>query len=337
MSCTDSRRLLLTLLLALLIASAPGICGVDPEPLPTTTSTTPPTSATTTTTKSTTPPTSATTTTPTTSTTTTTSTTSTSPTTSTTPTTSTSPTTSTTPRTSTSPTTSTTPITPYTSTQLPTPTPKPPVPEKGVWTVLATEDAACIYLEMAASIEFYYINIRNEIDKGQINIPIQADVTGSCGEAGRHKQSIKLTWYFNSPFANSLEFVFRRNSHVYEIDRLVLNVTLDSEDFPLARDTNESLILLNKNIHFLTPENKSYKCNRPHTFPLHHHGNNVDIGKLKIMHLHFQAFGDITNGHVARAMDCKSHQSSWLLLILLGSIVILATVILVAYIISKRR
>ncbi|KAK9754465.1 hypothetical protein QE152_g1280 [Popillia japonica] len=190
---------------------------------------------------------------------------------------------------------------------------------------------------MATSIEFYYINIRNEIDKGQINIPAQAEVVGSCGEGDRHRQSIKLLWYFNSLFANTLELVFRRNSHMYELDKVILNVTLDSADFPTAKDTDKTLILINKNMHFLTPENRSYKCTKPHTLSLHQQRGNVDIGKMKIMHLHFQAFGNITNGHLAKAMDCKPHHTSRSLFILLGAVTILFVILLVTYMIIRAR
>lgn len=63
-------------------------------------------------------------------------------------------------------------------------------------------------------------------------------------------------------------------------------------------------------MHFLTPENRSYKCTKPHTLSLHQQRGNVDIGKMKIMHLHFQAFGNITNGHLAKGTYVHVHTLS---------------------------
>lgn len=82
----------------------------------------------------------------------------------------------------------------------------------------------CLFLEMAATIEFYYISPSNEIEKAEYNIPPDASSSGYCGNSGSHKQIIQLSWY-SLQYINVLEFTFRKNDHIYEINKIVLNIT----------------------------------------------------------------------------------------------------------------
>jgi len=222
-----------------------------------------------------------------------------------------------------------------TSTVAPTPTPAPvPSPQKGKWFINGTD--AIIVLRMAAQVDIAYNDTNQKTINKEINIPADNNVTKANGDFQKNNELIVLSWKAsNASQENSVAFHFNKNeqSKIYSLSSI--EVSIDASDLP---GLNHTLKLVHSKNLFNTTVGHSYRCVKLLNFNLTNMDNSTQVlGQLKVTDLQFQAFKDDHQSNFGLPEDCASETSD-VVPIAVGCVLAgLVVIVLVAYLISRRR
>lgn len=259
-------------------------------------------------------------------------------------------TTSTTPKPTT---TSTTPKPTTTSTAKPT-TPAPPTPtphpdnKVGVWNVTELVDnktVACIVASMNVNIVVPYIKADPKNNSIHTNasqefiVPSTAKASGTCTNT---TQTLKLSWT-EGKVDLSLKFAFQKNNKSeFTLSTVNVSIPANKDLFPDIVDNATDFSLVSLNASAPIPLHQSYLCLQGVNFTLAGpaHNKNATPAELVLTHVQFQAFADATANKFDSAVDCAAvpYVTPDIVPIAVGcSLAALVAVVLVAYVIGRRR
>nr|XP_012218240.1 PREDICTED: lysosome-associated membrane glycoprotein 1 [Linepithema humile] len=227
------------------------------------------------------------------------------------------------------PTTSTTPAS---TTPVPT-TPLPP-PSTGKW-IVQENKTYCIIVAVAAQLNVSYINANNVTIHKALDIPVNGSVTGKCGKT---EQNLTLSWKpqnvstVNDSF--TLHFVKNETEKHYSLH--YLEISLASTEFP-NDDSNKTVTLVHVAPQFNTGLSNSYRCFKEQILNLTLEGRNETIGHLKVSNLQFQAFRGDNSTVFGLAQDCSFNTPDIVPITVGCALAGLVVVVLIAYLVGRRR
>ncbi|XP_033226900.1 lysosome-associated membrane glycoprotein 1-like [Belonocnema kinseyi] len=252
----------------------------------------------------------------------------------------------TTPTKPTAPTTTPTTPSPPTSSTVPSTTsgppttkaPPTPVPlETGKWFWNGTNET-CIVVEMAVQFEIMYpSNMTNNTSSQKLNLPAKSvAVNGSCNPM---EQILTLSW--NSTLGSdndslTIHFVKNVSSKQYTLHHLEL-VILPQELPNYNSTSNKTLKYVHMKDEFQTKLSNSYRCANPPKFNLTNEGSNVKVGTIQLSNVQFQAFRSDKTINFGQAEDCITDTPDVVPIAVGCVLAILVVIVLVAYLIGRKR
>ncbi|XP_034950832.1 lysosome-associated membrane glycoprotein 1-like [Chelonus insularis] len=255
-------------------------------------------------------------------------------TTSTTKTTTTTTTTITTPKTTTPDSNTTTSI--PTTTPTPTPAPPTPKPEIGQWTVNST-NYTCIVLRMAAQFNITYITSDNKTMSRHMILP-SSNVTTASGNCGDPEQVIEISWNSStSPMKNNdsliFHFIKNKTQSMYSLHHIEVKIAV--EELPKF-NSSSPLVLIHNASEYKIPLINSYRCLKSQKISLSSTVKNT-TGILDVSDLQFQAFKNEKSSAFSTAEDCPYETPDYVPIAVGCGLIILVVVVLVAYLVGRRR
>lgn len=182
-------------------------------------------------------------------------------------------------------------------------------------------------------------------------IPANETLVDSLGSnCGEKEDTLKVSWKFN----NSFELKFKSNVSLYDLSSFVINLNVsslfndsagelmhnnnnndDDDDayclLYLKIQANQTVTIEYSNESFEIPANFSYHCNREQRL-------NATDGFLTIAKVQFEAFKKNNDQKFSAAKDCDSNITPDIVPIAVGiSLIALIVVVLIAYIVGRRR
>ncbi|XP_043475113.1 lysosome-associated membrane glycoprotein 1-like [Leptopilina heterotoma] len=258
--------------------------------------------------------------------------------------------------TSTTPKTTTTEKTTTTSTTTPAPTPPPttttttekpttvgpttttpvPVPTDKKWSLNATNET-CIVIQMAAQFEITYPLNKTAHFTQKLNLPANdAVVNGSCGDK---EQIIILSWNSTKGSINdsfSLHFLKDEKNKKYTLHHMEL-VILPQELPKYNSTSNQTLKFVHETDEIPTGLGNSYRCLKETSFKMTMAGTNDTTAVVKVNDVQFQAFKTDKNTSFGLAEDCAFDTPDVVPIAVGCALAALVVIVLVAYLIGRRR
>jgi len=220
----------------------------------------------------------------------------------------------TTQKTSTTTETTTAPPTPKPT---PTPTPTPAAPKKypkniGHWLLNETSTSNVSCLALDAAFELKLPNVTTPVD-----VPLDANITGKCGEM---EITASLTWMTGND-SNVLMLTFGKKGSNFLLKDV--SVSLPGQD---VSGKLENVTL------YETPLNRTYKCVSESPVKL---SNQVE---LKVASMRVEPFRSSPFTGYSKEYECSSDDVSTVVPFAVGiSLALLVVIVLVAYLIGRRR
>lgn len=219
-----------------------------------------------------------------------------------------------------------------TTTNAPIPTTPLPDPQKGSWNITGKD--GLIMAEMAVQIVVKYNGTNNKSLTAAIDLPT-GDKTQVEGVFEPLAESMKLSWMSNGKEKNYLMLNFLKDNKTKTYSLSSVEVSIAPEDLPNI-DSNSSVKLVHKHEHFNTSLDYSYRCIKLQNFNLTSDDNKT-VGHMKVTNLHFQAFKADKKDNFSVAEDC-AFDTPDAVPIAVGCILAgLVVIILVGYLITRRR
>nr|CAD7265110.1 unnamed protein product [Timema shepardi] len=162
------------------------------------------------------------------------------------------------------------------------------------------------------------------------------NVSGNCGE---EKQIISLSWATETNQTNKLTLVFHKNDTTkkFWLAQLDILIVLDPKVYPDVQNLT-ALHLASYSPEFNTPVSMSYRCMKKQLLNLTMAQGNTTVATLEISNTQFEAFHDKTDTVFGVAEDCEPPSSPDVVPIAVGcALVALVAIVLVAYLIGRRR
>lgn len=242
--------------------------------------------------------------------------------------------------TTTTTTTTTTPTTttpPTTTVTIPTTTPAVvPVPSNetwpknvGHWNITGSNNVSCLLLDAAFEINLKYTQ-NTTTNVTHVLVPSTAKLSGDCKTDNVVVAS--LTWFppTNLTVQNNLMLTFGKQNTTdgkekYELKEILLSV-LNYQNDSIVSKSKTNLTL------FETPLERSYKCSKDTSIQIA-----TDV-ELVVTSLQFQAFSASNSSGFSTVLECSSDDVSAVVPFAVGaSLALLVVIVLIAYLIGRRR
>nr|CAD7396482.1 unnamed protein product [Timema cristinae] len=170
-----------------------------------------------------------------------------------------------------------------------------------------------------------------------IDVPKTAgNVTGNCGA---EIQTLSLSWSTKTNQTNKFALEFHKNDTTKQfwLAQIDVIIVLDPKVYPDVQNLTE-LHLVSYSPEFNTPVSMSYRCMKKQLLNLTLVQGNTTVATLEISNTQFEAFHDKTNTVFGVAEDCEPPSSPDVVPIAVGcALVALVAIVLVAYLIGRRR
>nr|CAD7455819.1 unnamed protein product [Timema tahoe] len=190
---------------------------------------------------------------------------------------------------------------------------------------------------MAMQVNVSYAISANETKHLLIDGPkTVGNVTGNCGA---EKQIISLWWVTETNQTNKFALEFHKNDTTKQFWLAQINVliVLDPKVYPDVQNLTE-LHLVSSSPEFNTPVSMSYRCMKKQLLNLTMVEGNTTVATLEISNTQIEAFHDKTDTVFGVAEDCEPSSSPDVVPIAVGcALVALVAIVLVAYLIGRRR
>jgi lysosomal-associated membrane protein 1/2 len=225
-------------------------------------------------------------------------------------------------------TTSTTTVAPTTTAPIittPSPTPKPSI---GLWNWTdASTNQTCVMVQMAIQLEFNYTANDGSLKNTTHNVPydVHQKIEGTCGN---DTQSITV----QTGFCN-FTIEFTKENDKFELSSVLFSI--DTTGLPDSK--NETVTISHKKNEFVTPLARSYYCTKQQTLSANETSPVSSTAKIIMSHVQLEAF-HIKTKEFSAAKDCDSSDSTDVVPIAVGiSLAALVVVVLIAYLVARRR
>jgi len=194
----------------------------------------------------------------------------------------------------------------------------------GEWFV-TQQNVTCLIVQMDIKVNFTYIATDNLIKAASYQIPVNETSVDQAGSHCGEEDILKVSWR-----TNSFEMKFRSNNSNYDLSSFTIN--LNSSDISLNDSmANQTVSVAYYDDSYEIPSNFSYHCNREQTL-------NATDGFLIISKVQFEAFRGNNGKTFSAAKDCDSNITPDIVPIAVGiSLIALIVVVLIAYIVGRRR
>ncbi|OXU19224.1 hypothetical protein TSAR_001456 [Trichomalopsis sarcophagae] len=246
---------------------------------------------------------------------------------------STTPSTTTTSTTTTTPKPSTTTIAPSTTTVAP---PPPKEPESHKWIVNGTHNNVLI-VQLATQLVITYNGTDNKAWSVPINVPANENITRVNGTFSVNDETLVLTWNATKGGENVVSLSFKRDNTTKTYILSHLEASIAPGELPNSGLT-DPLKLVHAHEHFNTTIGNSYRCLRLQHFNLTNGNDDKTMaGVAKVTNLRFQAFENENKGGFGLAEDCAFDTPDVVPIAVGCALAGLVVIVLVAYLISRRR
>ncbi|XP_026176042.1 lysosome-associated membrane glycoprotein 1a isoform X2 [Mastacembelus armatus] len=217
-------------------------------------------------------------------------------------------------------TTATTTTASVTTTAAPAPSP-PGTPERGTYSVKNSNGTICLLAQMGLQLNVSYMSVsQNKTVQNVLNL--NPNLTSSSGSCEASRATLVLT----QEQSTTLNFTFTMNStsNKYHLSEISLFANWPNMTTPFIA-SNTSLNYLRSTL------GHSYMCNAEQTLVV------IPAFSLNTFRLQVQPFG-VTTNQFATAEDCQIDQDQMLIPIIVGAALAgLVLIVLVAYLIGRRR
>jgi len=194
----------------------------------------------------------------------------------------------------------------------------------GTW-VVSQQNVTCLIVQMDVKVNFTYTALDNSTKAASYQIPAnETSVDSSGSHCGEGDDTLRVSWT-----SNNFEMKFMSNASNYDLSSFVINLNTSS----LFNDSmaNQTVSVTYVNESFEIPLNFSYHCNREQTF-------NATNGFMIVSKVQCEAFRKGNDQKFSAAKDCDSSITPDIVPIAVGiSLIALIVVVLIAYIVGRRR
>lgn len=220
----------------------------------------------------------------------------------------------------------------------------------GKWVVNVTNQV-CIVVRMAVVLSVSYTDINNKTSSRTFEIPPD-NTTKASGFCGRLEQNLTLEWLPTKNLtANAnmtMHFLKNETEKSYSLHRL--DVSLPATSFPNST-LNETIVLIynassSSSFPYVVGLTESYRCLKQQTLWLKRNYDNDDnqnltrnetTSYLAISDLQFQAFKADNSTSFGLAKDCAFDTPDVVPIAVGCALAALVVIVLVAYLIGRRR
>lgn len=207
-------------------------------------------------------------------------------------------------------------------------------PESGRWSV-TDKDNTCLIVQMVVKANFTYATSDNKTKSVEYLIPVNETrvISGvNASQCSDGVDTLLVSWAENNFSMRFEQNKTDENTKFYDLTAFVINLNVSG----LFNDSavNQSVTLkyaLDADKIYDKPTNFSYHCNRDQE--LQATGGSIVVSKLQ-----FEAFKHGNSSKFSAAKDCDSNISPDIVPIAVGiSLIALIVVVLIAYIVGRRR
>ncbi|KAG5342888.1 LAMP1 protein, partial [Acromyrmex heyeri] len=210
-------------------------------------------------------------------------------------------------------------------------TPLPP-PSTGKWKV-KENNTICILIQMAVQFNVSYTTDNVTIYK-VMDVPSNSNATGKCDKT---EQNLTLSWESQNKTTQdnfTIHFVKNETEKYYSLHHF--EISLAAEEFPNDK-SNKTVTVIHVIPQFKTGLSNSYKCIKEQQLDLTLKGNNVTVGFLKVTNLQFQAFRGDNTTVFGLAKDCSFDTPDIVPITVGCALAGLVVIVLIAYLVGRRR
>lgn len=180
----------------------------------------------------------------------------------------------------------------------------------------------------------YPLQTANKTDTKTLSVPPSANASGSCDPSA---QWIKLSW---NDEKNSIQVDFKKNdtTSMYFISKIDLTFVADSKTFPniSTEYADKSVQFLRVKEDFMIKVNQSFRCSREQDLPLPTNASAIKV-ELALSSVQLQAFHKDNTAMFGAAQDCELDTPDIVPIAVGCALAALVCVVLVAYLIGRRR
>lgn len=253
----------------------------------------------------------------------------------------------TTPSTTTSSTTTpstTTPSTTTTTSTTPTPTttvspvvPTTPLPPQNPAKWIVSEgNITCIVVQMSVQFNITFPKANKTVSYITFDMPVDNATTNASGDCGKLEQVLTLKWSPKTAPVGNMSLHFMKNETTKHYSLHHLEVVLPVTDF-LNTTLNQSMVLIHEPTNYAAGLTDSYRCLKKQTLNLKENGTKADSGTITLSGLQFQAFKTNNSTNFGLAKDCAFDTPDVVPIAVGCALAGLVIIVLIAYLIGRRR
>lgn len=189
---------------------------------------------------------------------------------------------------------------------------------------------------MAVQLNVSYISANNMTLHKALDVPNNTTAK-SAGNCGKIEQNLTLTWESQNKTAmNNFTIHFVKNETEKHYSLHHLEISLAADEFPNA-ESNKTVTLVHVAPQFKTGLSNSYRCIKEQQLDLTRESSNVTVGLLKVTNLQFQAFRGDNTTVFGLAKDCSFDTPDIVPITVGCALAALVVIVLIAYLIGRRR
>ncbi|KAK1126127.1 hypothetical protein K0M31_004768 [Melipona bicolor] len=204
----------------------------------------------------------------------------------------------------------------------------------GKWVVVNGTNKICIVVQMSVMFNISYINQNNTKSFMVFDLPTDNLTTKASGSCGKLEQTLTLEWASKDIIYNgNMTLHFIKSVDEYSLHHL--EVVLPPTDFSNA--TNTSMTLIHEAPDFAVKLSNSYRCLKQQMLNLRQDNTNETSGYLTISGFQFQAFKVDNSTVFGLAKDCAFDTPDVVPIAVGCALAGLVIIVLIAYLIGRRR
>ena len=213
-------------------------------------------------------------------------------------------------------------------------TPVVPPGTPGKWVVNGTTKV-CVVLQMAVSFNVSY-DVNHTISHKTFDMPIDNVTTTANGSCGSLEDQLTLTWSAKNISNGSMTLHFVKNDTTKHYSLHHLEVILSPADFPNTT-FKQPIVLVHNESNFIVGVSNSYRCLKQQKLDLKRNDTKEAAGYLSVSGLQFQAFKADNSTVFGLAKDCAFETPDVVPIAVGCTLTGLVIVVLISYLIARRR
>ncbi|KAG5675937.1 hypothetical protein PVAND_005794 [Polypedilum vanderplanki] len=196
------------------------------------------------------------------------------------------------------------------------------------WFVKSSDNKICLMVEMDIKTNITYTTKDNKTVFGEYIIPNKNTRVNDESKCTDKEDKLSVSW-----LEGNFSMKFEQNNGTYDLTNFVININVTKVFNNSAANQTVLIKYVDDGMLFKTQGNFSYHCNREQML-----NNTSDNNTITISGVQFEAFRNSNTMIFSLAKDCDSNIKPDIVPIAVGlSLIALIIIVLIAYIVGRRR